>query len=801
MFMIANYFRTASRFFLKNISFTFINIIGLTTGMTGFLLIAMFLQHELGFDKHLPKPDHTFRMVGIQEPRGLEKQHVAFTSGGWADYIRHHIPEVQSAFRLMRAPAIAFEVGEERFRETRVFYADGESCFYLGLPLIHGTLEGAVLDEPNQALLSKTTAELFFGTDDVLGLTIRDGSQVYSIIGVYDNENIRSHLEVNVFLSLATIEPGWANMHDLRNNSLATYMVLSDPSNKVYVEQILNDHYEEYLNESGHTHWMPITFYLQQARDIYLRSGHLKFSVYSRMGSVNTIYTFSLIALLIILIACINYVNLSTANALKRAREVGMRKVLGADRTSLALQYMGESVLIAFIALFFSLALVELLLPTFNTLLNTGLKIDLAGNPLFNIGLLLLFLFVGMVSGFYPALYLSRFQAIEIFRPLRVSGKSRTVWVRKMLVVLQFTVSTALIMSTLVIMNQVSFMKAKDRGYKPENTITFFLGQDIPYERAIDFRNHLMTFPEIKNIGLASNYNGVAGNQSDIESADSISGRQMVRFGFVDPDYFPTMGMEMLTGRNFSHEYRTDAYQTAVINEATMRAFGWDNPVGKRFVNTWFDDHDYFTVIGVVRDYHYYSLHSQIEPAVYLFLPDQVPAMNIRYEGNDPAMLVRRIEEAFEQYFPRHFFVPHFVDQVLERETRTEENTMKIFTWFSVLCIVISCLGLFGLTAYMVTQRKREISIRKVLGGSVFRINVMLLSGFLKWVLLAALIAFPLTYLGLERWLGNYPYRIHIGPEHIVIPLLLILLIASAAVLILSTRAANQPPAENLSCE
>lgn len=799
--MIASYFKTAVRFFLKNLSFTSINIIGLTAGMTGFIMIAMFLQHELSVDQHLPQAEQTFRMVGIQEPQGLEKQHVAITSGGWADYIRHHIPEAKSAFRLMQAPAIMFEVGDEVFRQVRAFYADGEACYYMGLPLIHGTYEGAVLDEPNQALLSRETAELYFGSSDVIGRTIRDGSQVYTIAGVYDNEGIRSHLEVNVFLSLATIEPDWTNMHDLRNNSLATYLVLDDQADKANVEHILSVHYLEYMQEAGHAHWMPITFYLQAAGDIYLKSSHLKFSVYSHMGDINTVILFTLIAVLIILVACINYVNLSTANALKRAREVGMRKVLGADRQSLAFQYLGESIILTFIALFFSLALVELLLPGFNTLLGTDLQIDLTGNPLFNLGLFLLLLFVGMISGFYPAVYLSRFRAIEIFRPVHVSGKSRTAILRKILVVLQFAVSTALIMSTLVVMNQVSFMKVKDRGYDPENTINFFLDQDVTYEQATDFRNHLLTFPEIKKVGMASNYNGVAGNQSEIVAADSIAGRQMVRFGFVDPDFFSTMGMEIIAGRSFSRALRTDARQTVVINEATARAFGWDNPVGKRFINNWFDDYDYFTVIGVVRDYHYYSLHSRIEPAVYLFLPDQVPSVTVRYETNEPDLLVSKMEEAFRQYFPGHFFTPHFINQILERQTRSEENTMKIFIWFSVLCIVISCLGLFGLTAYMVNQRKREISIRKVLGGSALSINAMLLGSFLKWVLLAAFIAFPLSWLALDRWLDNYPYRISIGPVYFVIPLLLIIIIASVTVLMLSLRAANQAPAENLSGE
>ncbi|MFO7977162.1 MAG: ABC transporter permease [Bacteroidales bacterium] len=799
--MFYNYIKTAWRFLSKNRLFTIINIIGLTTGITAFLMIALYLQNELSYDKQLPRKQDTYRLVGIQEPRGLEKQEVAFVSGAWAQYARENIPEVEQVFRLMLGAPSTIEAEEEIFRETLITYSEGDVISYLGFPLIHGTAGQVELSEPNQALISREAALRLFKSEQVTGKTFRNGEHLYTITGVFENQGIKSHWEADIFLSIATVEDDNPYLHHFANNTLATYLVLHPGASPQKVGDMITHHYQALQDQETYANSMPISFYLQQASDIYLRSKHIQYQLVYNAGSLVNVYLFSMVAILILIIACINFINLATANSLKRAKEVGLRKVLGAGQKKLALQFIGESLLITFFSLLISLGLLELMLPGFNMLLDTELTVNFISNPLLNIGLIAILVSVGLISGLYPAIYLSRLQAAQILKSQSDSGKPKAAWLRKTLVIFQFTISTAIIMATLVVMSQVHFMKNKDRGYNPKEVINLPLSNAVSYDQLESFRNYLLTFPEIQNIGIASNYNGVAGQQSDVVVADSVNTRLMVRFGYVSPDFFPTMDIEVIEGRNFSHESGNDIHQAIMINESTARALGWEEPVGKRFRNDNNPDYDYYTVIGVVKDYHFYWLKSQIQPAVYLYYPEGLRVLNIRYQTDQPQLLAKNIEAAFKSFFPNEFFNSQHVDDILGRQTRTEENIMQIFTWFSALSIIISCLGLFGLSTYMVNQRRKEISLRKILGGSIPQINLLLLVSFLKWVVLAAIIALPVTYLTLSDWLENYPYRISIGILHLGIPVVTIILIASATILILTTRAARQNPADNLKYE
>ncbi|MFO7999142.1 MAG: ABC transporter permease, partial [Bacteroidales bacterium] len=662
--------KTAFRYLQKNLSFTVINVVGLTAGIGAFLLIALFVQNELSYDEHIQGADHLYRLVGIQEPSGLDKQHVAITSGGWAEYIHDNIPDVQEAFRIMWAQS-TIEVNDEAFSEMSC-YSEGRMVEHLGLPFISGGEPSEKLARPNTAVISEEAALRVFNTPDVVGETFRHLNRPYTITGVYDNKDILSHLQFHVVLSLSTIENDSPWLNILGNNSLATYLVVQPGADIENVEQIINTHYEQ-TGQSGQRQ-MNITFYLQNVKDIYLRSGHLKFQLIQYEGNIKVVYIFILVAILVLGIACINFINLATANSAKRAREVGVRKVMGATRSKLALQLIGESMVLTLGAILLSLVLLEVMIPEFNTLLGTRLRIDLIGNPLFNVGLLAILVVVGLVSGLYPGLVLSRFQATEALKSTSMAGKPQAAWLRKILVIFQFSVSTVLIVATIVVMNQTSFMQSKDRGYRPEQVIFLQFPEGTGYEQMDGFRNHLLGFPEVTAAGIASNYNGVAGQQSDIVVADSVETRLMTRYGYVDPDFFPAMGIDIVRGRNFSHEAGTDITQAAIINEATWQALGWEEPLGQRIRNTYYEDVDYFTVIGVIRDYNYYSLHNPIEPAIYLFQPDQMLTMNIRFQGSEPQAFTARLEKEFKKYFPGRLFSSRLVEEILERQTRNEKN-------------------------------------------------------------------------------------------------------------------------------
>ena len=794
--MLLNFLKTTWRFLRRNMSFTVINIIGLTVGIAAFLLITLYLQNELSFDKHLPHEVDVYRMVGIQEPPGIDVQHVAITSGGWAPWLNENVPMVREAIRLMHATH-SLEVDGEIYRET-TFFSDGHAYKWFGLPIVAGS--EVSLNTPQTAVISKEAAERIYGTIQVIGKTFRNNDIPYTILAVFDNDNLRSHLHFNVLLSISTVEAEsfWLSM--LGSNSVITYVAMEPGTDPDKVAHMVNGHYQAESDQlSGG--FMKNTFYFQPIEDIYLRSGSVDIQSVSYSGNLTTVYVFTLVAVLVLVIACINFINLSTAGASRRAREVGMRKVLGASRSKLALQFIGESLVLTAVAICLSLVLLEFFIPEFNTLLGSDLQIDFIGNPLFNIGLILLLIIVGLVSGFYPGWLMSRFQPVQVLKTGALSGKPQAAWLRKVLVVFQFATSAALILATLVVLHQIRYMQAKDRGYNPENVIYVLFDEGFGHDRIDGFKQHLFSLPMVEGVALASQYNGVAGKQSYIHVADSVGTTLMARYGYVDPDFFPTMGIEIVKGRNFDHNAATDPYQAAIINESTWRALGWDNPIGKRVANTYHDDYEYFTIVGVISDYNYYSVRTPIAPAIYLYQKDRIATMNVRYSGEDHQGVMDDLTTAFHAHFPGLPVRAGFITDVLARQTRTEENTMKLFLWFSALCVVISSLGLFGLTAYMTNQRRKEISIRKVLGGSVTRINLMLMDGFMRVVFVAVIIGLPVSYLLMSRWLENYPYRIGIGAGHFGLVLIIVAGIAAITILFYSTRAARQNPVNNLKYE
>ncbi len=799
--MLTNFMKTALRFLSRNIAFTVINVIGLSAGIAAFVLIVLYIQNELSYDRNQPEGVEVYRMVGIQEPPGIDVQHVAITSGGWAPFINEYIPEAVEAVRLMHS-TYTIEVDGESHRAV-TFYTEGRVASYFGFPVIRGGEEPELLRKPNTAIVSKELAIRLFNSVDVLGRTFRNNNNLYSITGVFDREGQKSHMEFDVLLSFSTIEHDSPWLLMLGNNSVLTYVALTPDADVTHVESMINAHFENQRTGTGDgvSGLMKNTFYLQSVTDIYLRSQHVDIQSVSNVGNITSVYVFSLVALMVLAIACFNFINLSTANASNRAREVGMRKVLGADRRQLALQFIGESLILTFISLILALLILEFIIPEFNTLLDMDISIDFIRNPLFNIGLILILVAVGLFAGFYPGLVMARFQPTEVLKSQSQSGKPQAAWLRKVLVIFQFAISTALILATIVVLHQVRHMQNKDRGYNPKNVMYLRFDEGIGYESLHNFREHLHGFPGLTGIGLASNYNGVAGKQSYVTVLDSLSTNLMCRYGYVDPDFFSLMGIDILEGRNFSFDNATDPFQAAIINEAAKKAFGWNEPIGKRVHNAYHQDYEAFTIIGVVNDYNYHPVRLPIQPAIYLFQKDRLTTMNVRYEDGLGQNTYELLEKEHANFFPSQVFRAFFVDDILARQTRNEENTMKLFLWSSILCIVISCLGLFGLTSYTMNRRRKEISIRRVLGASVMRVNFLLVGSFMQTLLIAVGIALPVVFFIMNDWLNQYPYRISIGVVHMAASVILISAITLATVLFYTTKSARGNPVDNLKHE
>ncbi|MFW6350776.1 MAG: ABC transporter permease [Bacteroidota bacterium] len=800
--MLFSYLKTSFRFFTQNLSFTLINLIGLTSGITAFIIIMLYIQEEVGYDDQLTAPERTWRMVGIQEPQGLKKQHVAISSAAWHQFIMENIPAVEDVFRVIypTSSVVTIESENQSFRETNMYASEGNILKHLGYPVLHSTGNDDLLNAPNKAVISKKTAERFFDQTNVTGKLIKVDGRNYTITGVYDNTGVKTHLKIDLLLSLSTIENESPYFDHFGNNSLTTYIVTREGTNPAEVEQIINQK-QINLEKDEEYRIMKTTFYLQKVKEAYLRSGNLKFHMNSHQGNIRNVFIFLLVSLFILAIASINFINLSTANASKRAKEIGLRKVLGAERKNLILQFMFESLLLTFISIIMALAITELILPYFNQTVGSELSTNVSENYLFPLGLLLVFILVGGISGFYPAIYLSKFQPAQIIGSQKSSARGGSVLLRRALVILQFAISAGMLLATAVVMHQTHFMNKKNLGYNADSVLSVFTSSDINYQDIITFQNRVLNLPESIEAGVGSNYNGVAGRQSSIHTTDSIPTELMVRFGYVNPDFFPAMEIPVIAGRNFSYEFGTDPKQAIIINRATQQALGWENPVGKRFRNEDYDQNDYFTVIGVIEDYHYYSLKNPVEPAVYIWDPDNLSVLNIKFSTQSPSAFLQKVENEYQQVFPGKLFHSRFISDILLGQYTSERKIMNVFMAFAILCIPISCLGLLGLTSFIVNQRRKEISVRKVLGSSTLKINMMLVNNFLRWVFLACLISLPFTYFLLDNWLNGYPYRIEINIYHFAFSAFTLLAVAFITVITLSTKAARQNPAENLNYE
>ncbi len=798
--MWQHYLKTGFRNLYRQKVYSLINILGLSTGLASFILILLFLQNELSYERHIPGSENIYRLVEIQHPAGIDVQHVAITSGPWAPALRDGLPEVSAALRLMPVWGGLYHADEKVFSEQYAYFAENEVFRFFDLSLLAGDPASA-LSELHTAVISEKVAEKFFDTRDVLGKTFRHNDQPYQVIGLMKNHTKNSHLKFEMLLSYVSAEELIPDLRNWAQNYLSTYVMLNDGVSPTHAQENLRKMIDVQMNEMGLSDEPRPEMYLQPMRDIHLKSQPIKFSIYNTRGDIRLIYLFSVVAFLILLIACINFINLSTARSAKRAMEVGIRKVLGAGPRNLIWQFIGESVIMVFLALVISIGLVEMILPEFNVLLGTSLMVDFTGNWLFNIGLLILLALVGLLAGTYPAFYLSRFKPVAVLKNVTGSSRSSAGIMRKILVVFQFGISSMLIFSTLVIFNQWHFMLHKDMGINYQNVISMHIHQGAMDDLQMTGLKHdLLSSPAIVQVALASGTNGVAASQGHINAIDSVPVPLMVRYGYVDHDYFPAMEIPVLKGRNFSREHGTDQSRAIILNQAAVNALNWAEPIGRKFENP-FNPEEPLEVIGVVRNYNYYSLHGIIEPAVYLPHPERMRTIVARYNQQQRKEALEHAEVVWRRYFAEQPFEPEFAIENIERQYRSEANTMKVFTYFSLLCVIISALGLFGLTAYVAEQKRREIGIRKVHGATVSDIILYLQRDFMRLVFIAFIIAAPLTFLFVSNWLSNFAYRISIQWWHVAVSLLAVWMVAFLTILYHAMKAARANPIDSMKYE
>lgn len=519
-----------------------------------------------------------------------------------------------------------------------------------------------------------------------------------------------------------------------------------------------------------------------------------------RQGNIVLVYVFTIIAALIIFLACINFINLSIAQSVKRSREVGMRKVVGADRINIMNQFLGESTIITAFSIGVALLLVHFLMPYFNQLLGTSFSIDFAGNWIFNIGLVLILLAVSIVAGFYPAFYLSQYNPVRVLKGGVESEGSSSGWLTKSLVIFQFVISIGMIFSIAVTWDQYKYALEKDPGINYTDVVSVNLFNHNDSETVSFLKNEFKLNPNVIDVALAANVNGVSGSQGTITVDDTSETRLAARWGFVDYNYFDVMEIPIITGRDFSKEYALDDSGSAILNRSAVEILGWDEPIGKKF-RPFLDTVTGLRVIGVIEDYHYYSMHEKIEPAIYMIDDGRSNILAVKISSVNKKEALNHMESVWNEHFPGVPFSYDMAEDLIAQQYSNEESTVKIFSFFTILSLVISCLGLYGLTALLVERMSREIGVRKVFGGSAVQITQLLINNFVKLILIAGVIATPIAWYLMNKSLESFAYHINVSWKYFVISILAAIVIAVLTIIYHAFKAATKDPVQTLRYE
>jgi ABC-type antimicrobial peptide transport system permease subunit len=788
--LIWSYGKITLRKLRKQKGYSLINIAGLAVGMACCILILTWVWDELSYDRFHKNSDRIFRVVTENHAGGT----VTFSAGSPAPLGRALVdqyPEVTDAALVQCGWSNYFlHCGDKIFLQEKLA-AVGPSFFRIfRFPFLKGDPDTA-LQDPASIVLTESLARKCFGDEDPMGKVLQMQDEDLRVTGVIPDLPRNSHLQFDYAFPAENMRrwresqlDSWAYMQ------FATYVELSPGAEVEATNQKLMELVQKNLPK------IKGKAYLQPLRDIHLRSTHMNtwMVVYPNPGNTTYVTIFALTAACVLLLACINFMNLATARYGTQAKEVGMRKVVGARRIDLVKQFIGESCLTAFISLLFAILLVELFLPAFSALAGKELNLDYSGNPGLWAALLLSVLLTGLVSGSYPALFLSSFQPTQVIKSAAGLGVRRAGRLRRALVVIQFSFTATLLIGTIVIYSQLHFIQNKDLGYDTENIITF-AGYGEYGENYEAVRSELLQDPDVLNVCRAFPPRGGLGMTTEVDWEGKDPSTDIRFFTDMgDYDFLDTFGMTMVQGRFYSREFPSDK-DNYVVNETAVKAMGMKDPIGRRFSHQGREG----TIIGVVRDYHGGSLHEPILPKVIALRGGFFVC--VKFRPGQVSRMVTFLEQKWEEFVPGQPFRYDFVDESIAGRYMSERRIGKIFRSFTVLAVLIACLGLFGMASFTAERRTKEIGIRKVLGARVWSIVLLLSKDFTKWVLMANVIAWPLAYFITREWLGNFAYRTRLGWELFALALVLALGIALATVSYQAIRAATSDPVDSLRYE
>ena len=788
--MFKNYIKTTFRNMKKHKGYSLINITGLAMGIVCCVLILLWVRDELSFDGFNEKADRLYRVVEMQIYAGGTEFPVAVTPGPLGQALKDELPELVEVMRWTGAPRFLIRRGDRMFYEDDIGMADPSLFTMFTYPLIKGDPETALTKLPS-IVLSESMAEKYFGDEDPMGQVLRIENQFdLTVTGVMQDVPSNSHLQFDCVFPFKLQEMGGRRLDQWGNNSFYTYVELAENADPRIVDEKIRDYIKKH-NQGSNT-----TLHLQAVRDIHLHSDFT--ADVSGHGDIKYVYIFSLVAMFVLIIACINFMNLTTARSSNRAKEVGMRKVTGAQRFDIIRQFLGESLLFVFAAFILALGLVLLLLPTFSNLSGKILSLNLGDN------LDLLALLVGMavvtgiVSGSYPALFLSSFQPVRVLKGGIKSGPRSTLF-RRVLVVLQFSLSIFLIIATVVIHKQLEYISNKKLGYDKEQILFARFGTNSArfFEA---FKREAQSHPGVLGLSSTDQLPILMNNSTSDVKWQGKDPNESILFhnAGVGYDFLDVMHMKLVEGRNFSKEFPSDSKEAYIVNQAAAKIMGEGSPVGKPFTQ-W---ENAGKVIGLVEDFHFKSLNTQVEPLVLRLRPAEAYGyLLVKIGGKNVSSNLKSVEEAWRKVAPQFPFESQFLDDAFDSMYRAEQRMGKLFNAFTSLAIFISCLGLLGLASFMAEQRTKEIGIRKVLGASAGNIVLLLSREFLLLVGIANVVAWPAAYYFMRQWLGNYAYYAGINLVIFAISGFLALVIALLTVSYQSLKAASANPVDSLRYE
>ncbi len=796
--MLKNYLKITIRNLLKHKVFSLVNILGLVAGLTCSFLIIIYVLYEMSYDRFNKNAENIYRLGReLTTAEGTVREPLSSAPAALA--LEKDLSGISNVVRFHNAGKSIVQYEDRQFYEDDVYYVDPSVFNIFSFPMVNGDSKTALL-KPYTAVITEEMATKYFGASDPVGKILRiNNNHDYVVTGVIKNIPDNSHLEINILFSFETLyAEKYPNLENWSSFEDQTYVLLKDNVDYKAVEKNFPALIDKYIGDELKVQGKSIKFFLFPLTKIHLYS-HLEGYP---PGRITQVYFFLMLAVCIILIACLNFINLSTARSASRAKEVGIRKVVGADRSKLTFQFVGEAVILSVVSFIFALVLVELVLPAFSTIIGQNLRFSFTEEPLLFLGFFGLAVLVGAAAGSYPAFYLSRFQPVRVLKGNLTVGATKTS-LRSIFVILQFFTSTVFIIQTIVLGYQIHYMRNKDLGFNKHNIVVLPITDAEVRKSLQSLKKELKNYSGIVNVTAASTLPGW-NIPRDFKMPQGYTKEQMQLMDEIDVDcdFVPTMKIKLVDGRNFSQEFPADTSNALIINETAAKRYGWENPIGKTIqYSTGQGNLVKGTVCGVVEDFHLASLYRLIEPLCISDRSDELNYILVRISPRNVDQTLGYIGKKWKEIYPDHPFEYSFLEQSFDRYFQVVEKVLQICSYFTFMAIVIACLGIYALAAYTAEHRAKEIGIRKVLGATTFGIFLNLNKETIKLVAISIILALLFVQVPLVDTHEFLPYFVKTDFMVYVESALFVILVALVTISYQSIKTSLTNPVDSLKCE